>query len=156
MRRREILLKGEVGTAVDTRLALDEETAVVFDSGENIGAVVAFVALLKPLDESQRPFDHLGKTDKTRIASDDLRASGLPSGQFPRILAFQRRDPGIGPQSRMLLVASDIDGDHLLGPGFEQDLDEAAGRRADIKAGLVPHIDVEQAQRLRQCVDLGA
>ena len=65
-------------------------------------------------------------------------------------VALEHDDAGVVPQPRVELPVADVERDHARRAALEQDVGEAAGRRADVEAVEARGVDAEHVERVRE------
>lgn len=100
------------------------------------------------LRQRERGRQHFGETDKACITRHEIGRSGqMLRRQSPRILMFQGHDPAIFRETGRNLAGADINAGHARSAAGEQNVDETAGRCADIQAFEPRYIQTECIQR---------
>ncbi len=71
-------------------------------------------------------------------------------GERARVRPLQDGDPRIAAQARMELSVADVDRDDARGAAVEEDVGEAARRRADVDAVEACGVDAEPVEAVRE------
>ena len=93
--------------------------------------------------------EHEPQRDEGQVGDREVDlAADVGRGQRADVGAVVDLDPVVGAQRPGELPVPDVDGDDLPGAGAEQDVGEAAGRRAGVEAAAAGHGEVgERRQR---------
>src|SRR5215210_752466 len=101
--------------------------------------------------EPQRRREREPDRDERDVARHELRRE-RELRHVPGVDALEHRHARVLAQPRVQLAVPDVEGDHPRRPSLEQDVGEAAGRRADVECVNAGDVDPERVERVRQLV----
>ena len=87
--------------------------------------------------------------DEGDVADDEARRE-RELRQRARVRALEDGDARVGAQARVELPVADVDRDDASGAALEQDVREAAGRRAEVEAVPPVRVDAERVEAVRE------
>ena len=145
------------GPRVDRRIAddaMDRPAAagleLRLDEGDDhVAARARASAATGPSTSAERDERHVDRDEADRLGE-------RRGGQGPGVRPLHRDDPRIAAQRLGELAAPDVEGVDAARAALQQDVGEAAGRRADVEADAARRVDLERIERGGQLVAAAA